>query len=46
MSQESFQLINKEPIDESIWKRHFVKLYHQDGAQLKDSGQNIEFNLV
>ena len=43
MSLEDFQLIDNEPIDNSIIKRDFIKLYHQQGAQLNDPDQNIEF---
>ena len=43
MSLEDFQLIDNEPIDNSIIKRDFVKVYHQQGAQLNDPDQNIEF---
>ena len=43
MSLEDFQLIDKEPIDNSIIKRDFIKVYHQQGAQLNDPDQNIEF---
>ena len=42
MSLEDFQLIDNEPIDNSIIKRDFIKLYHQQGAQLNDPDQNIE----
>ena len=31
-----------EPIDSSIIKRDFAKIYHQRGAQLNQSDQNIE----
>ena len=43
MSLEDFQLLDKEPIDNSIIKRDFIKVYHQQGAQLNDPDQNIEF---
>ena len=43
MSLEDFQLLNKEPFDKSITKRDFTKIYHQQGAQLNQSDQNIEF---
>ena len=45
MSLEDFQLIDNEPIDDSIIKRDFIKIYHQQGAQLNDLDQNIEFNF-
>ena len=43
MSIEVFQLLNNEPIDNSIIKRDFIKVYDQQGAQLNDPDQNIEF---
>ena len=43
MSLEDFQLLDKEPFDNSIIKRDFTKIYHQLGAQLNQSDQNIEF---
>ena len=43
MSLEDFQLIDNEPNDNSIIKRDFIKVYHQQGAQLNDPDQNIEF---
>ena len=43
MSLEDFQLIDNEPIEKSIIKRDFIKVYHQQGAQLIDPDQNIEF---
>ena len=43
MSLEDFQLIDNETIDNSIIKRDFIKIYHQQGAQLNDPDQNIEF---
>ena len=43
MSLEYFQLIDNEPIDNSIIKKGFIKVYHQQGAQLNDPDQNIEF---
>ena len=43
MSLEDFQLLDNEPIDNSIIKRDFLKVYHQQGAQLNQSDQNIEF---
>ena len=38
-----FQLLDNEPFDNSIVKRDFLKVYHQQGAQLNQSHQNIEF---
>ena len=43
MSLEDFQLIDIEPIDNSIIRRDFTKIYHRQGDQLNQSGQNIEF---
>ena len=42
MSLEDFQLLDNEPFDNSIFKRDFLKIYQQ-GAQLNQSDQNIEF---
>ena len=43
MSLEDFQLLDNEPFDNSIIKRDFLKIYHQQGAQLNQSDQNIDF---
>ena len=43
MSLKDFQLLENEPFDNSIIKRDFTKIYHQQGAQLNQSDQNIEF---
>ena len=43
MSFEDFQLLDNEPFDISIFKRDFIEIYHQQGAQLNQSDQNIEF---
>ena len=43
MSLEDFQLLDKEPIEKNIIKRVYLKLYHRQGAFLKDSDQNVEF---
>ena len=43
MSLEDFQLLDIEALDNSIIKRDFTKIYHQQGAQLNQSDQNIEF---
>ena len=42
MSQGDFQLLAYEPFDNSII-RDFTKIYHQQGAQLNQSDQNIDF---
>ena len=38
-----FELLDNERIDISTIKRDFVKVYHQQDAQLKDPDQKIEF---
>ena len=43
MSLENLQLLDNEPFDNGIIKRDFTKFYHQQGAQLNQSDQNIEF---
>ena len=43
MSLEDFQLIDNDPIVNSIVKRDYTKVYHQHGANLNDSNQNVEF---
>ena len=43
MSLESFQLIDNEPIDNSIIRKDFFKLYHHKEANLNDPDQKIEF---
>ena len=43
MSLEDFHLLDIEPFDNSIIKRDFTKIYHQQGAQLNQSDQKIEF---
>ena len=43
MSLEDFQLLDNEPLDNSITKRDFTKIYHRQGDQLNQSDQNIEF---
>ena len=42
MSLEDFQLIDNFTIDNSIVKRDYTKVYHQQGANLNDSNQNVE----
>ena len=46
MSFEDFQLIDNEPIDNSIVKRDYTKVYHQQGANLNDSNENVEFTFA
>ena len=43
MSLEDFQILDNEPLDNSIIKKDFTKLYHRQGDQLNQSDQNIEF---
>ena len=43
MSIECFQLIDNEAYDNSIIKRDFLNVYHQQAANLNDSDQNIDF---
>ena len=43
MSLEDFQLLDNDPLDNSIIKRDFTKIYHRQGDQLNQSDQNIEF---
>ena len=43
MGLGDFQLIDFEIIDNSILKRDFLKIYHQQAANLNDSEQNIDF---
>ena len=43
MSLENFQLLDNEPIDKSVRKRDFLKVCHQQRAQLNQSDQNIDF---
>ena len=43
MSSEDFQLLDNEPIDNSVIKRDFKKIYHRQVDELTQSDQNIEF---
>ena len=43
MSLEDFQILDNEPLDNSIIKRDFTLIYHRQGDQLNQSDQNIEF---
>ena len=43
MSLEDFPILDNEPLDNSIIKREFTKIYHRQGDQLNQSDQNIEF---
>ena len=46
MRLEDFQVNDNESIDSSIIKRCFTKNCHQQGANFKNSDQNIKFNFV
>ena len=43
MSLEDFQLLDEESFDNSIVKRDYLRVYHQQDANLKDSDQHVEF---
>ena len=43
MSSEDLQLTDNEPIDNSVVKRDYTKVHRQQGANLNDSNQNVEF---
>ena len=43
MSLEGLQLLDNEPLDNSIIKRDFTKINHRQGDQLNQSDQNFEF---
>ena len=43
MSSEDLQLLDNEPFDNSIIERGFTKIFHQQGAQLNQSDQIIEY---
>ena len=43
MSLEGFQFLDSEVFDNSFVRRDFMKVYHQQEAQLDDSDQNIKF---
>ena len=45
MSLEDFQLLDNEVFAISIVKRDFMKVYHQQGAQLNVPDQNTEFSF-
>ena len=42
---ENFQLLDNEPFANRTFKKHFLKVYHKQEAQLNQSDQNIEFNF-
>ena len=43
MSLKNFQLLDNEPLDNSIMKKIFLEVCHQKGAQFNQPDQNIEF---
>ena len=43
MQLEDFQLIDDEPIDNSITKRDYLKVYRQQGPLLNNPDQNVDF---
>ena len=43
MSLEDFQFLDNEPLDNSIIKRGFTKIYHRQGDQINQSDQINEF---
>ena len=40
---EDFQLLDIEPIDNSIFTRDYLKVYHQQSALMNDPDQKVEF---
>ena len=42
MSLDDFQLLDNEVFDNSVVKRDFMRVYHQQGAQLTDPDQNTK----
>ena len=43
MSLDEFQLLDNEPFDNTFVKRHYLRVYHQQGANLNDSNLHVEF---
>ena len=43
MNIEDFETLDNEAFDKSIIKRDFLKVYPEQGANLNDSDQNVEF---
>ena len=43
MSLEDFQVFDNGPFENSFVKRDFLKVYHHQGFNLKDSDQQVEF---
>ena len=43
MNLNDFQIIDNEITDNSITKRDFLKIYHQQAANLNDWDQNFDF---
>ena len=46
MSLEDFQLLDNEPLDNSIIERDSTKVYHRQGDHLNQSDRNIEYISV
>ena len=46
MSLDDFQLIDNEPLANSIIKRGLTKIYHRQGDQLNQSDQKIEIIFI
>ena len=42
MSLDDYQLLDNEPFDNFFTERDFTKIYHQQGAHLKQSDQNFD----
>ena len=43
MSLEHFQILDNEPFHNGIVKRDYLKIYHQQAANLNNPDQNVEF---
>ena len=43
MSVKVFQIFHDKANDDSSTKGNFTKVYHQQGAQIKEPDKNIEF---
>ena len=46
MNLVDFQIVDNEPLDKSIIEGEFLEIYYQQGAQLNDQLQKIEFISV
>ena len=45
MGKESFEFIDKDPIEKFVVKRYVLKIYHQQAVYLNDFIQNTDFNF-